>query len=145
MWSGNRWTTSVTVAIQESPLLDVTEMVRPWRSAGRVRVSPWKRAPQTPPFTLAGIHPGRGTGWRGLYRSDRLLGSRGRGTELAIEGLVDEGTQPGADVEVARGKVRYTSQRYRSRPSEERLSAVRVFISSGTGWRMISLKNASPK
>ena len=62
MWSGNRSTTSVTVEIQESPLLAVTKMVRPWRSAGRVRVSPWKRAPQTPPLTLAGVHPGMGSG-----------------------------------------------------------------------------------
>ena len=36
------------------------------------------------------------------------------------------------------------SQRYRSRPSEERLRAFRVFRSSGTGWLMISLKNFSP-
>ena len=40
---------------------------------------------------------------RGLDRSEGLLGSRGRGTELAIEGLVDEGAQPGADVEVVLG------------------------------------------
>ena len=30
------------------------------------------------------------------------------------------------------------------RPKAQRLSAVRVFKSSGTGWRMISWKNASP-
>ena len=103
MWSGNRSTTSVTVEIQESPLLVRTEMVRPSRSAGRVRVSPWKRAPQTPPLTLAGVHPRQGVRRRGLDRSEGLLGSRGRGTELAIEGLVDEGAQPGADVEVTLG------------------------------------------
>ena len=40
---------------------------------------------------------------RGLDRSEGLLGSRGRGTELAIEGLVDEGAEPGADVEVPLG------------------------------------------
>ena len=40
---------------------------------------------------------------RGLDRGEGLLGSRGRGTELAIEGLVDEGAQPGADVEVPFG------------------------------------------
>ena len=34
--SGDRSTTSVMVAFQESPELAVTEMVRPWRSAGRV-------------------------------------------------------------------------------------------------------------
>ena len=56
----------------------------------------------------AALHLGRGPSREGdrrlgLDRSDRLLGSRGRGTELAIEGLVDEGTQPGADVEVALG------------------------------------------
>ena len=91
MRSGNRWTTSVTVAIQESPLLAVTKMVRPWRFAGRVRVSPWKRAPQTPPLTVAGVHPGRGTRRRGLDWGEGFLGSRGRGTELAIEGLSVEG------------------------------------------------------
>ena len=40
---------------------------------------------------------------RGLDRGEGLLGSGGSGTELAIEGLIDEGTQPGADVEVAFG------------------------------------------
>ena len=39
----------------------------------------------------------------GLDRSEGLLGSGGSGTELAIEGLVDEGAQPGADVEVTLG------------------------------------------
>ena len=40
---------------------------------------------------------------RGLDRGEGLLDSRRSGTELAIEGLVDEGTQPGADVEVPLG------------------------------------------
>ena len=39
----------------------------------------------------------------GLDRGEGLLGSGGSGTELAIEGLVDEGAQPGADVEVPFG------------------------------------------
>ena len=39
----------------------------------------------------------------GLDRGEGLLGSGGSGTELAIEGLVDEGAQPGADVEVTLG------------------------------------------
>ena len=56
-----------------------------------------------PPSPWPGSIQGGGQRRRGLYRSDRLLGSRGSGTELAIEGLVDEGTQPGADVEVALG------------------------------------------
>ena len=36
------------------------------------------------------------------------------------------------------------SQKYRSRPSGDRLSALRVFRSSGIGCAMISLKNSSP-
>ena len=40
---------------------------------------------------------------RGLDRGEGLIGSGGSGTELAIEGLVDEGAQPGADVEVPFG------------------------------------------
>ena len=54
------------------------------------------------------LQPGRGPsgdgfGVRGLDRRDRLILVRGSGTELAIESLVDEGAQPGADVEVPLG------------------------------------------
>ena len=93
----------MTVAFQESPERVSTAMVRSARSVGRVRVSPWKRAPQPPPFSLAGVHPGMGSGGRSLGRSGRLIRVRGSGTELAVEGLVDEGAQPGADVEVPLG------------------------------------------
>ena len=41
---------------------------------------------------------GCGLDWR-----DQLIRVRGIGTELAVEGLVDEGAQPGADVEVPLG------------------------------------------
>ena len=54
------------------------------------------------------LQPGRGPsgdgfGVRGLDPRGRLIRVGGRGTELAVEGLVDEGAQPGADVEVALG------------------------------------------
>ena len=41
-------------------------------------------------------------------------------------------------------KVRYTSQKYKSRPNEDRFIARRVFRSSGIGCAMISLKKSSP-
>ena len=44
-----------------------------------------------------------GFGGRGLDRRDQLIRVRGNGTELAIEGLIDEGAHPGADVEVPLG------------------------------------------
>ena len=52
--------------------------------------------------------PGRGPSrdgfeGRGLDRRDQLIRIRGSGTELAVEGLIDEGAQPGADVEVPLG------------------------------------------
>ena len=43
-------------------------MVRPLRASGSWLVSPWKRAPQTPPFILTGAHPGRGAGVGSLAR-----------------------------------------------------------------------------
>ena len=54
------------------------------------------------------LQPGRGPsrdgfGGRGLDRRDQLIRVRGSGTELAVEGLIDEGAQPGADVEVPLG------------------------------------------
>ena len=54
------------------------------------------------------LQPGRGPsgdgfGGRGHDRRGRLIRVRGRGTELAVEGLVDEGAQPCADVEVPLG------------------------------------------
>ena len=54
------------------------------------------------------LQPGRGPsgdgfGGRSLDRRSRLIRSGGSGTELAVEGLIDEGAQPGADVEVALG------------------------------------------
>ena len=56
----DRSTTSVMLASQDLPLLAWTVMVRPLRLSGRVRVSPWERAPQTPSVILAGVHPERG-------------------------------------------------------------------------------------
>ena len=52
--------------------------------------------------------PGRGPSrdgfeGRGLDRRDQLIRIRGSGTELAVEGLIDEGAQPGAEVEVPPG------------------------------------------
>ena len=52
--------------------------------------------------------PGRGPsrdgfGRRGLDRRGQLIRVRGNATELAVEGLIDEGAQPGADVEVPLG------------------------------------------
>ena len=54
------------------------------------------------------LQPGRGPSrdgfeGHGLDRRDRLIRVGGSGTELAVEGLVDEGAQPGADVEVPLG------------------------------------------
>ena len=54
------------------------------------------------------LQPGRGPsgdgfGVHGLDRRDRLIRVRRSGTELAVEGLIDEGAQPGADVEVPLG------------------------------------------
>jgi len=45
--------------------------------------------------------PRDGFGVRGLDRRGQLIRVRGSGTELAVERLVDEGTQPGAEVEAA--------------------------------------------
>ena len=52
--------------------------------------------------------PGRGPSrdgfeGRGLDRRDQLIRIRGSGTKLAVEGLIDEGAQPGAEVEVPLG------------------------------------------
>ena len=44
-----------------------------------------------------------GFGGRSLDRRDRLIRVGGSGTELAVEGLVGEGAQPGAEVEVPLG------------------------------------------
>ena len=60
----------------------------------------------SPPATI--LQPGRGPSGdgfrvRGLDWRDRSIRVRGNGTELAVEGLVDEGAQPGADVEVPLG------------------------------------------
>ena len=54
------------------------------------------------------LQPGRGPsrvgfGVRGLDRRDQFIRVRRSGTELAVEGLIDEGAQPGADVEVPLG------------------------------------------
>ena len=54
------------------------------------------------------LQPGRGPsgdgfGGRSLDRSGRLIRAGGSGTELAVEGLVDEGAQPSADVEMPLG------------------------------------------
>ena len=46
---------------------------------------------------------GDGFRGRGLDRGGRLLHSVGRGPELTIEGLIDEGAEPGAEVEVPLG------------------------------------------
>ena len=51
------------------------------------------------------LQPGRGPsgdgfGGRGLDGRGRLIRVRGSGTEFAVEGLVDEGAQPCADVEM---------------------------------------------
>ena len=40
---------------------------------------------------------------RGLDWRDRFIRVRGSGTELAVEGLIDEDAQPSADVEVPLG------------------------------------------
>ena len=93
----------MTVAFQEYPERVSAAMVTPARSVGRVRVSPWKRAPQPPPFSLAGVHPGMGSGDATLTGAAGSFAPVGAGTELAVEGLVDEGAQPGADVEVPLG------------------------------------------
>ena len=103
MRSGNLSTTSVMVAFQEFPELAVTKMVRPSRSAGRVVSVPLEASAPD-----AALHLGRGPSrdrvrGRGLDRGEGLIGSGGSGTELAIEGLVDKGAQPGADVEVSFG------------------------------------------
>ena len=52
--------------------------------------------------------PGRGPSrdgfeGRGLDRRNQLIRVRGSETELAVEGLTDEGAQPGAEVEVPLG------------------------------------------
>ena len=59
----------------------------------------------SPATTLQlGRGPSRdGFGGLGLDRPGRLIRAGGSGTELAVEGLVDEAAQPGADVEVALG------------------------------------------
>ena len=44
-----------------------------------------------------------GFGRRGLDRRGQLIRAGGSTTELAVEGLIDEGAQPGADVEVPLG------------------------------------------
>ena len=54
------------------------------------------------------LQPGRGPsrdglGGRSLDRRGQLIRVGGSGTELAVEGLVDEGAQPGTDVEVPLG------------------------------------------
>ena len=54
------------------------------------------------------LQPGRcpsgdGFGGRDIDRRGRLIRAGGSGAELAVEGLVDEGAQPGADVEVPLG------------------------------------------
>lgn len=54
------------------------------------------------------LHPDRGPSGerirvRGLDRGDPLIRGRGSGTELAVEGLLDEGPQPGAEIEGALG------------------------------------------
>ena len=54
------------------------------------------------------LQPGRGPSrdgfWgRSLDRRGQLIRAGGSGTELAVEGLVDEGAQPGTDVEVPLG------------------------------------------
>ena len=70
----------------------------------------WERAgvpleASSPATTLQlGRGPPRdGFGGLGLDRRDRFIRVRRGGTELAVEGLVDEGAQPCADVEVALG------------------------------------------
>ena len=59
----------------------------------------------SPDTTLqSGRGPSRdGFGVRGLDRRDQFIRVRGSGTELAVEGLIDEGAQPGPDVEVPLG------------------------------------------
>ena len=59
----------------------------------------------SPDTTLQlGRGPSRdGFGGRSLDRHGQLIRVGGSGTELAVEGLVDEGAQPGADVEVPLG------------------------------------------
>lgn len=50
-------------------------------------MSPWKRAPQTPPFSLVGVHPGMGSGCAARATLDQL--SRGRSTVSATLALGD--------------------------------------------------------
>ena len=91
------------VAFQESPELAVTEMGKAIEVCGEgAGVALEASSPD------AALDLGRGPSrdrvrGLGLDRGEGLLGSGGSGTELAIEGLVDEGAQPGADVEVTLG------------------------------------------
>ena len=94
----------MAVAFQESPERVATAMVRPSRSVGREGAGVPLEA-SSPDTTL---QPGRGPSrdgfrGRGLERRDQLIRVRGSGTELAVEGLIDEGAQPGAGVEVPAG------------------------------------------
>ena len=66
-------------------------MVRPLRLSGRVRVSPWKRAPQTPSVILAGVHPERGAegeAWSGTERGGGEI--KQSPVLVAVKGLVEQ-------------------------------------------------------
>ena len=93
----------MTVAFQESPERVSTAMVRPLRSLGRVRVSPWKRAPQPPPFSLAGVHPGMGSGGAAMTGAAGSFASVGAGPNSRSRASSMRGAQPCADVEVPLG------------------------------------------
>lgn len=47
--------------------------------------------------------PGRCASRDGFGERGQLIRAGGSGTEFAVEGLIDEGVQPGADVEVQLG------------------------------------------
>ena len=69
---------------------------------------------------------------RGLDRRDHIIRIRGSGTELAVEGLIDEGAQPGADVEVSLGAEELETLKGLGRDADTKWSTVQHKIHDNT-------------